>query len=91
MDDLKLKSLKRKSDQVSSQNSLKTLEPINPPLNNYKDFASVFNAKGMLGGSRSRKNAKMLSENQSLKSDMQRQINQEEVPVSQSAKNSPTN
>jgi hypothetical protein len=42
---------------------MKTLEPMNPPLNSYKEFANVFNVKGMMHGSKSRKHSKFLSEN----------------------------
>lgn len=39
------------------------MEPANPPLNSYKDFAQVFTVKGM--NSKSRKH-KFASENQSM-------------------------
>ena len=51
------------SNSINSSNSIKTLEPINPPLNSYKDFANVFNVKGMLHGSKGRKHSKFMSEN----------------------------
>ena len=50
--------LTKKGDHVNSSSSIKTLEPINPPLNSYKDFANVFNVKGMMHGSKSRKHSK---------------------------------
>lgn len=41
---------------VSSNSSIKTLEPTaNKPLNSYKDFAQVFNVKGMQQKSRKHK------------------------------------
>ena len=58
--------LTRKGEHVSSQSSIKTLEPINPPLNSYKDFANVFTVKGMMHGSKSRKHSKFSSDNQSV-------------------------
>jgi hypothetical protein len=33
-------------------------------LNSYKDFANVFNVKGMMHGSKSRKQSKFIQENQ---------------------------
>jgi len=54
----KSQGLTRKGEHVSSSSSIKTLEPINPPLNSYKDFANVFNVKGMMHGSKSRKHSK---------------------------------
>jgi hypothetical protein len=50
--------LSKKGEHVNSSSSIKTLEPINPPLNSYKDFANVFNVKGMMHGSKSRKHSK---------------------------------
>jgi hypothetical protein len=50
--------LTKKGEHVNSSSSIKTLEPINPPLNSYKEFANVFNVKGMMHGSKSRKNSK---------------------------------
>jgi len=54
--------LNKKGDHVNSSSSLKTSEPINPPLNSYKEFANVFNVKGMMHGSKSRKHSKFQSE-----------------------------
>ena len=59
-------SLTKMGDHVNSSSSIKTIEPINPPLNSYKEFANVFNVKGMMHGSKSRKHAKFQSENQSI-------------------------
>lgn len=50
--------LNKKGDHVNSSSSLKTAEPINPPLNSYKEFANVFNVKRMMHGSKSRKHSK---------------------------------
>ena len=52
------KGLTKKGEHVSSSSSIKTLEPINPPLNSYAEFANVFTVKGMGRGSKSRKHAK---------------------------------